>query len=95
MELQIEQFNFDFKSLENAIKLHQIEKDLFEISKGKYNNSEISIEEFLKLKKLYLISVNSLKTKLYTLQLQAIILHKKTKNDSFGESLLVMSNLIQ
>ncbi len=95
MELQIEQFNFDYKSLENAIKLQQIDKDLFEISKGKYNNSEISIEEFLKFKKIYIISVNSLKTKLYTLQLQAIILQKKTKNDSFRESILVLSNLIQ
>jgi hypothetical protein len=62
-------FQADLNSLENEALVFEIDLQLYEISRGKYKNAEITTEDFLKLKKVYLTRKNSLKNKLSKLLL--------------------------
>lgn len=94
LQLSIEQFKIDHRILSNAIELFKIDFDLFQISKGKYKNNEITSEEFLKLKQAFLNKKNSLKTNVLKLQLKAKQISLKTKNDLLEKSLFTLTNLI-
>jgi len=70
-------------SLENEALVFEIDVQLYEISRGKYKNAEITTEDFLKLKKVYLTRKNSLKNKLSKLLLKAKKIELKTKMISY------------
>ena len=94
LQLSIEQFKIDLRILSNAIELFKIDFDLFQISKGKYKNNEITTEDFLKLKQAFLHKKNSLKTSLLKLELKAKAISLKTKSDLLIKSLNILSNSI-
>jgi hypothetical protein len=94
LNLKIEAFDVDYIVLKNNIDLFKIDFDLFQISKGKYKNNEITTEEFLKLKKAFLHKKNSLKTSLLKLKLKAKAISLKIKSDSLTKSLNILSNSI-
>lgn len=94
LQLSIEQFKIDLRILSNAIELFKIDFDLFQISKGKYKNNEITTEDFLKLKQAFLHKKNSLKTSVLKLELKAKAISLKTKSDLLIKSLNILSNSI-
>lgn len=94
INIEIELFQIEFRSLKNDIELFKIEKDLFVISQGKYGNGEITTEDFLKIKKLFLVQKNNLKDKLLKLRLKAYKISIKTKSEFLTNSLDSLSNLI-
>ena len=94
LNLKIEAFNIDYITLKNSINLFKIDFDLFEISKGKYANNEITTEDFLKFKQTFLYKKNNLKKNLLKLQLKAKTISLKTKSDLSQKSLSILSNLI-
>ena len=67
---------------------------MFQISKGKYQNSENTTEDFLKLKHEYLTKKNSLKTGVLKLKIKALKIKAKTKSDTLEVSLNILSNSI-
>jgi hypothetical protein len=81
-------------SLENEALVFEIDVQLYEISRGKYKNAEITTEDFLKLKKVYLTRKNSLKNKLSKLLLKAKKIELKTKNDFLSKSVLALTAVI-
>jgi len=87
LNIEIETFFNEFQNLKNALKLYEIDKEIFEIKKGKYNNSEINTETFLNLKKSFLSKKNSLKNKFFRLQIKALKITQKTKSDLLQKSL--------
>lgn len=94
LNLEIEQMKIDAILLEDAIELFEIENDLFSIAQGKYDNSEISTEEFLKLKKSYLSQKKSITSTYLRLQMKAKKIALKTESDTLAVSLSKFSNLI-
>jgi hypothetical protein len=94
LEIKTEQFKIDYLLLANKIELFKYDFDLFQISKGKYENKEITSEEFLKLKQSYLIKKNSLKTDVLKLNIKALAIAQKTKSDTLQMSLNILSNSI-
>lgn len=94
LEIKTEQFKIDYLLLANKIDLFQFDFDLFQISKGKYENKEITSEEFLKLKQSYLIKKNTLKTDVLKLKIKALAIAQKTKSDTLQMSLDTLSNSI-
>jgi hypothetical protein len=81
-------------SLENEALVFEIDVQLYEISKGKYKNAEITTEDFLKLKKVYLTRKNSLKNKLSKLLLKAKKIELKSKNDFLSKPVLALTAVI-
>jgi hypothetical protein len=94
IELKNEDFKIDFLIAKNKIELFEIDFDLFQISSGKYENNEISSEDFLRFKQSYLSKKNSLKTAVLRLQLKAKRISLKTKNNTLEDSIGVLSELI-
>lgn len=94
IQLKIESFKIDFIMLKYKIELFEIDFNLFQISLGKYQNSEISSEDFLKFKQSYLNKKNGLKTSVLKLKLKAKRIAFKTKSDSLDLSLKVLSESI-
>lgn len=94
LELKKEAFTVDYMLLENKIELFKMDFDLFQISKGKYENNEITSEEYIKLKKSYLTGKNSLKTGVLRLKIKALAIEQKTKSDALGASLEILTNQI-
>jgi hypothetical protein len=81
-------FNFQIKILENKIEVFKIEKKLFEISEGKYKNNEITTEDFLKLKKSFLININNLKTELHRSKKISNEINQQRKNKEIKNSII-------
>lgn len=94
IEIEIQSFQISYSTLSSEIELFQMDFDLFQISKGKYENKEISIEDFLKLKKAFVYKKNSLKTDVLKLSLSASKIEQKTKSDVLTKSLVVLTNSI-
>jgi hypothetical protein len=67
---------------------------LCEIARGKYKNAEITTEDFLKLKKVYLTRKNSLKNKLSKLLLKAKKIAVKSKIVFLSKSVLALTAVI-
>lgn len=76
IDLKIEEYYYKEELLATKIELFKIDFDLFQIKKGKYENAEITIEDFLTFKKSYLTKKNNLKSELFRLD----FLIKKLKN---------------
>lgn len=76
LELEIEILKNLTNSYKKEIEIFEIDKKLFEISEGKYMNSEISIEEYLKKKQEFLIKKNKLEVKKSTINIKKIKLHQ-------------------
>jgi hypothetical protein len=94
INLEIEKFKIEKIVLAYNFNLFKIDFDLFQISKGKYSNNEITSEDFLKLKKNYISKKNSLKTNVLKLKLKAFKIALKTKSDTLQVSLNILSNSI-
>ena len=94
LDLEIAAIKAAINSLENEALVFEIDAQLYEIARGKYKNSEITTEDFLKLKKAYLTRKNSLKNKLSKLLLNAKKIELKTKNDFLSKSVLVLTKVI-
>lgn len=94
LQNEIEDFRINFLILENKINLFSIDFDLFKIQKGKYENAEITIEDFLIKKKSFLTAREQLKVDLIKLQNEASSIYKKTKSDTLTVSLNILSNSI-
>ena len=94
LETEIEDFRINFLILENRINLFSIDSDLYKIQKGKYENAEITIEDFLVKKKSFLSAREELKIEVLKLQNKASIISKKTKSDTLTVSLDILSNSI-
>ncbi len=94
LNLEVQNFHINYITLKNSIDLFQIDFDLFLISQGKYNNNEITTEEFLKLKKSFLSKKNALNTSVLELHLIATKIKLKTKSDELTSSLLILTNSI-
>jgi hypothetical protein len=78
INLEIQEFHYDLIILENEVELFKIDADLFKITQGKYNNKEITTEEYLKLKRSYLKAKHILKSKTFKLHLKADAIKQKT-----------------
>lgn len=94
LSLEIETFETEKEILKSEIELFKYDFDLFEISRGKYQNNEISSEEFIKLKRDFLSKKNSLKTAVLKLKLKEEKIFIKTKSADRESSLDVYFNLI-
>ena len=80
LNLELEKFYFDCENLKNKIEIFKIDSKLFQITKGKYKNSEIPTENFLQLKKAFLINKKHLFSELFKLKYSAKKIVLKTKN---------------
>lgn len=94
LNLDIEKFYFQYENLQSKIEIFKIDFDLFQITKGKYNNSEITTEQFLQLKKAYLINERFLKSEFFRLKYAAKKINIKAKNKKFLDTIIVLKNQI-
>ena len=94
ISFEIESFDIEKNSIKESLIIFDLDHKLFAINKGKYNNSEISTEDFLKLKQQYLKQKLLLKSRLYKLQLNAKKIESKIKSDTLTVSLKFLSNSI-
>ena len=90
LELEIDKYYSQFEGLQNKIEIFQIDHDLFHISKGKYQNSEIPTEKFYELKRAYLINKNTLKSEFFKLKYIAKKIQQKSKNTTLLDSIIVL-----
>ena len=90
LELEIDKYYSQFEGLQNKIEIFKIDHDLFHISKGKYQNSEIPTEQFYKLKRAYLSKKNTLKSEFFKLKYIAKKIQQKSKNTTLLDSIIVL-----
>lgn len=95
LKLKIEEFYYKYEILKSKIEIFKIDYDLFKITSGKYKNSEIPTEDFLKLKKAYLSKKNNLKLEFFKLKFSANKITKKSKNVSLRDTLSILHNAIK
>ena len=83
INLEVEVFLLDCDMLKSEIDLFEIDHDLFTITKGKYDNKEITTEEYLKLKRSYLKAKQNLKTRALRLRIKAALINEKINEKKF------------
>ena len=87
LNLDLDMFYFQLENLKSKIEIFKIEDDLFKISTGKYRNSEITIENFLELKKDYLSKKLNINQELFKLKYSAAKIETKAKNINLKDSI--------
>lgn len=94
LNLEIEKFYFQYQNLQSKLEIFKIDFNLFLITQGKYNNSEITTEQYFKLKKSYLTNKKSLDNEFFKLKYSAQKIKLKSKNQKFLDTIFVLKNQI-